>query len=246
MHLIKVIKKSRNDFKGVYQCETCHCIHIDAGLDSYDDANYHNNVIPKMQCPFCDDLNLSDQYHMALDTLAWLTCQYRNSSHYPHDRTTFPSSARVYRNDEWDYMSVETNINGMHIVFRHDDITFSMPAGKRLRDALDQPDRTPNLADTVRMFLALFRIDMDDRDNGRHVRNGIAKAKSGDKATYFTPGDPTPHIGTLSAGRGGNKGCKVIRPLDHERDDDRKTTIIIDADGHVPADILNLSIHTKD
>ena len=48
---IKTIKsQSRRDFTAVYECE--HCEHESEGY-GYDDANFHNNVIPKMKCEKC-------------------------------------------------------------------------------------------------------------------------------------------------------------------------------------------------
>ena len=48
---IKEIKsQSRRDFTAVYVCE--HCGHTENGY-GYDDANFHDNVIPKMQCKEC-------------------------------------------------------------------------------------------------------------------------------------------------------------------------------------------------
>jgi len=48
---IKTIKsQSRRDFQAVYECE--HCGHTHEG-SGYDDANFHNNVIPDMECKQC-------------------------------------------------------------------------------------------------------------------------------------------------------------------------------------------------
>lgn len=74
MRLIKKLDKVNHDFQGVYECETCHGVRIDKGLDSYDDANFYENVIPSMPCYLCDKkATLSKRYMMALDTLAWAT-----------------------------------------------------------------------------------------------------------------------------------------------------------------------------
>jgi len=49
---IKEIKsQNRRDFVAVYECE--HCGHIHEGY-GYDDANFHNNVIPNMECEKCN------------------------------------------------------------------------------------------------------------------------------------------------------------------------------------------------
>lgn len=48
---IKEIKSQyRRDFTAVYECE--HCGHTETGY-GYDDANFHNNVIPAMKCKEC-------------------------------------------------------------------------------------------------------------------------------------------------------------------------------------------------
>lgn len=51
MRIKKIIHQHRRDFTAIYQCE--HCDHeVESG--GYDDANYHNNIIPKKKCPKCD------------------------------------------------------------------------------------------------------------------------------------------------------------------------------------------------
>lgn len=48
---IKEIKSQhRRDFTAVYECE--HCGHTETGY-GYDDANFHDNVIPAMKCKGC-------------------------------------------------------------------------------------------------------------------------------------------------------------------------------------------------
>lgn len=42
--------QDRRDFKAVYECEFCGATHEDWG---YDDSNFHNNVIPNMECKEC-------------------------------------------------------------------------------------------------------------------------------------------------------------------------------------------------
>jgi transcription elongation factor Elf1 len=46
-------KKSqhRRDFYADMECE--HCGHIEKGVSCYDDAFFHNNVIPNMECKSC-------------------------------------------------------------------------------------------------------------------------------------------------------------------------------------------------
>lgn len=50
MHIKKIISQHRRDFQAEYQCE--HCDHVQTGR-GYDDANYHANVIPRIQCKSC-------------------------------------------------------------------------------------------------------------------------------------------------------------------------------------------------
>lgn len=50
MHIKKKIDQNRRDFTAVYQCE--HCDHETTGY-GYDDANFHQNVIPSMTCVNC-------------------------------------------------------------------------------------------------------------------------------------------------------------------------------------------------
>lgn len=48
---IKEIKSQhRRDFRAIYVCE--HCGHEENGT-GYDDANFHQNVIPNMECSKC-------------------------------------------------------------------------------------------------------------------------------------------------------------------------------------------------
>ena len=50
MKIKEIISQHRRDFKAIYECE--HCGYTREG-GGYDDANFHNNVIPKMECPGC-------------------------------------------------------------------------------------------------------------------------------------------------------------------------------------------------
>ena len=50
MKINKIISQSRRDFTAEYECE--HCGHTHKG-SGYDDANFHQNVIPNMACPSC-------------------------------------------------------------------------------------------------------------------------------------------------------------------------------------------------
>lgn len=50
MHIKKKTYQSRRDFTAIYQCE--HCDHETPG-SGYDDAYFHENVIPRMECAEC-------------------------------------------------------------------------------------------------------------------------------------------------------------------------------------------------
>ena len=50
MKIKRIKSQHRRDFQAVYECE--HCGHEEDGY-GYDDANFHQNVIPKMTCPKC-------------------------------------------------------------------------------------------------------------------------------------------------------------------------------------------------
>jgi transcription elongation factor Elf1 len=58
MKIKKIVSQSRRDFTAIFECE--HCGHTEKGY-GYDDANYHNNVIPKMTCSVCGK-GASDDY----------------------------------------------------------------------------------------------------------------------------------------------------------------------------------------
>ena len=50
MKIKEIVSQSRRDFRAVYECE--HCGHEHEGV-GYDDANFHKNVVPTMECPNC-------------------------------------------------------------------------------------------------------------------------------------------------------------------------------------------------
>ena len=50
MRIKNIIDQHRRDFTAIFVCE--HCGHEHRGY-GYDDANFHNNVIPEMKCPDC-------------------------------------------------------------------------------------------------------------------------------------------------------------------------------------------------
>lgn len=50
MKIKSIEHQTRRDFYAIYECE--HCGYEDRG-SGYDDANFHQNVIPAMKCPEC-------------------------------------------------------------------------------------------------------------------------------------------------------------------------------------------------
>lgn len=60
MKLIKIISQHRRDFQGEYKCEFCGHIKTDSNMNSYDDRNYHDNVIPNMSCGCCKKSTISE------------------------------------------------------------------------------------------------------------------------------------------------------------------------------------------
>jgi len=63
MKIKKITEQYRRDFYAIYECE--HCGHEISG-SGYDDANFHQNVIPKMKCGKCG--NVADQHYKPLAT----------------------------------------------------------------------------------------------------------------------------------------------------------------------------------
>jgi len=50
MKIKRFTYRNRRDFKAIFECEHCGHEKEDWG---YDDANFHQNVIPDMECPKC-------------------------------------------------------------------------------------------------------------------------------------------------------------------------------------------------
>ncbi len=50
MRIKEITHQHRRDFDAIYVCEFCGHEKIGTG---YDDANFHDNVIPNMVCPEC-------------------------------------------------------------------------------------------------------------------------------------------------------------------------------------------------
>ena len=58
MHIIKILSQHRRDFTALYECEHCGAKAEGRG---YDDAHFHQNVIPKKECTSCGK-TASDDY----------------------------------------------------------------------------------------------------------------------------------------------------------------------------------------
>lgn len=58
MKIKKITNQHRRDFTAIYECEHCGFEH---GGTGYDDANFHQNVIPNMTCLECGK-KASDDY----------------------------------------------------------------------------------------------------------------------------------------------------------------------------------------
>jgi len=59
MKIKKITDQIRRDFRAIYECE--HCGHVTQEQSGYDDANFHQNVIPNMKCEKCG-LTAGDDY----------------------------------------------------------------------------------------------------------------------------------------------------------------------------------------
>ena len=50
MKIKTILSQHRRDFQAIYECEHCGA---EKKASGYDDGNFHQNVIPNMQCPEC-------------------------------------------------------------------------------------------------------------------------------------------------------------------------------------------------
>lgn len=50
MKIKQILSQHRRDFRAIYECEHCGHTYEDWG---YDDAHFHNDVVPTMVCPKC-------------------------------------------------------------------------------------------------------------------------------------------------------------------------------------------------
>lgn len=57
MKIKEIVNQHRRDFTAIYICE--HCGNEDKS-GGYDDANFHNNVIPQMKCKKCGEVGAKD------------------------------------------------------------------------------------------------------------------------------------------------------------------------------------------
>jgi ribosomal protein L37AE/L43A len=62
MRIREITSRSRRDFFCVYECE--HCGEKKEG-SGYDDANFHQNVIPAMTCEHCGKTATKDYVPLA-------------------------------------------------------------------------------------------------------------------------------------------------------------------------------------
>ena len=70
MRIKNKIRQSRRDFTAVYECEHCGAEHISSG---YDDAYFHQKVVPMMRCLKCRKVAPSDAPKTAPDVPAHVT-----------------------------------------------------------------------------------------------------------------------------------------------------------------------------
>jgi C4-type Zn-finger protein len=63
MKIKKVLSQNRRDFYADMECE--HCGDIQKRVSGYDDAHFHNNVIPGMKCKNCGKKGAEDYRPLA-------------------------------------------------------------------------------------------------------------------------------------------------------------------------------------
>lgn len=63
MKIKEMLSQHRRDFTAIYECENCGATEESRG---YDDRNFHDRIIPKMQCKSCgksrNDLGIEGEY----------------------------------------------------------------------------------------------------------------------------------------------------------------------------------------
>jgi primosomal protein N' len=63
MKIQKITSQSRRDFWATMECE--YCGNVEKDVSGYDDANFHNNVIPEMKCKQCGKKGSEDYRPLA-------------------------------------------------------------------------------------------------------------------------------------------------------------------------------------
>lgn len=59
MKIKRIISQNRRDFWADYECESCGF--VDEHKYGYDDAHFHNDVIPNKECPNCGKTSLDSK-----------------------------------------------------------------------------------------------------------------------------------------------------------------------------------------
>lgn len=59
MRIKSIVSQSRRDFTAIYECE--HCGNL-TEMGGYDDANFHQNVIPTFACIECGEKGGGENY----------------------------------------------------------------------------------------------------------------------------------------------------------------------------------------
>lgn len=62
MRIKKIVHQYRRDFTAIYACESCGREHRGGG---YDDAFFHETVIPGMECERCGEKSTADYRPLA-------------------------------------------------------------------------------------------------------------------------------------------------------------------------------------
>ena len=63
MRIVKIIDQHRRDFRADFECELCG--NIEKNKSGYDDAYFHNTVIPEMKCKTCGKTSGDDYVPMS-------------------------------------------------------------------------------------------------------------------------------------------------------------------------------------
>lgn len=51
MRIKTILHQRRRDFTAIYECEHCG---FECRGEGYNDVNFHENIVPEIQCPFCE------------------------------------------------------------------------------------------------------------------------------------------------------------------------------------------------